>query len=314
MRLFLRLLAIISAFQEILQFCIFRGKDCESGSPGCIPFIRDINNPDDIKPEVYDLPEELRGICPNYDNTPTCCNKFTMIALQVNLQKVDLTFGNNQTGCSLCAANLKRFYCKYNCDPNQSDFIIPGSSFAFNYLVNPEDPSTERLVVTSNITLDPKTTCAIFQSCQNVDFTKALGSMSTHQGLFNTLSSQAVTQGNVLMNFTYVSNSTALKIPTNNCSELSTNGTDRFNYSLYQQGWCNCQHCAQNCTPRSDWNQYIKQNSILDGLSWRNVITSGVVASILAILGISLRVIARNGKKDNEGQGYDRDNRYSAVE
>lgn len=314
MRFFLQLLAIISVFRGAYEFCIFRGTDCEAGTPGCIPSIRNLNDPDDIKPEVFDLPEDLRGICPNYDGKPSCCNQFTMFTLKVNLQKVDLTFGNNQTGCSLCAANLKRFYCKYNCDPNQSDFIIPGSSFAFNYLVNPEDPSTERLVVTSNITLDPKTTCAIFQSCQNVDFTKALGSMSTHQGLFNTLSSQAVTQGNVLMNFTYVSNSTALKIPTNNCSSIYNNGTDAYNYSLFQQGWCNCQHCAQNCTPRSDWDLYIQQNSLLDGLSWRNVITSGLVAMVLAMLGISLRVIARNGKRDDEGQENERENRYAAAE
>ena len=314
MRLCLLLLAVCSVFQEAILFCIFRGLDCEAGTPGCIPEIRNLNDPEDIKPQVYDIPEDLKGICPDYDNKSTCCNRFTMVTLKVNLQKLDLTFGNNQTGCSLCAANLKRFYCKYNCDPNQSDFIIPGSSFAFNYLVNPEDPSTERLVVTSNITLDPKTTCAIFQSCQNVDFTKSLGSMSSHQGLFNTLSSQAITQGNVLMNYTYVSNSTALKVPTNNCSAVYNNGTDSYNYSLFMQGWCNCQHCAQNCTPRSDWDQYIKQSSNLDGFALRNLVLSAAVAILLTMLGISLRVIARNGNKGEGDQEYERDNRYAAAE
>ena len=315
MRFILLLLAISGCgwlFGNSVQYCIFRGSECEAGSEGCIPGIRNISDPEDIKPTITDLPDDLKGVCPDYDGTENCCDRNTMRDLKTNLIKVDITFGNPNSGCSLCAANIKRFWCKYNCDPNQSDFIIPGSSFAMNYTRNPEDPSSVLQIVTSNITLDIKTTCGIFQSCQNVDFTKALGSMNTYQGLFNTFSSQAVSTGNVLMNFTYVSNSTAMTVPVNNCSMIFGNGTDQYNYTLYGQGWCNCQHCAQNCTPRSDWDLYIKQNSIVEGLTMRNVITAGIVAAVLTILGLSLRVISQKNKKEEEGVVAD-DDGYSSA-
>ena len=302
MRFILLLLAISGCgwlFGNSVQYCIFRGSECEAGSEGCIPGIRNISDPEDIKPTITDLPDDLKGVCPDYDGTENCCDLNTMKTLKEDLFKVDLTFGNPQSGCSICAANIRRFWCKYNCDSRQSDFIIPGSSFAFNYTANPEDPSSTRLVVTSNITLDIKTTCAIFQSCQNVDFTKSLGSMNTYQGLFNTFAAEAISQGNVLMNFTYTTNETAMTSAVNNCSMVFEDGRDQYNYTLFEQGWCSCQHCATNCTPRSDWQQYIQQRGPVAGFQPKPVLTALAAATLLTLIGLGFRFIHSQGKTES---------------
>lgn len=302
----LRILLTAALVSLSLQYCVLQGTYCPEGKEDCLPAALDWKDPEVTKPNITDLPPELLGVCPDFDGKPSCCNKYTTQTLKTNLLKVDLVFGNNQTGCSICSANIRRFWCMFNCAPHQSDFIIPGSSFAMNYTINPDDPDSKRLVMTSNITLDIKTTCGIFQSCENVDFTKALGSMSTYQGLFNLFSAQAVTQGNVLMNFTYSANETAMKSNVTNCSMIFNNGTDQYNYSLYQQGWCNCQHCASNCTARSDWDLYIKQNVLLDGLKWKSVITAVLVGLALTLIGMTVRYIAdKSGQRYEEGEEDD---------
>jgi len=275
------------------------GSNCTAGDDGCVPTINDLNNATQITPVAWNFPPELQGICPDFDGQPNCCNYYTMTSLKHNLFLVDLTFGNPTSGCSICAMNLKRFWCQYNCSPRQSDFIIPGSSYAFNYTVDPTNPDTTRLVVSSNITLDIATTCGIFESCKNVDFTKALGSMSTYQGLFNTLSSQAVTQGNVLMNFTYASNSTALVSGVNNCTYSFNGTTDNYNYTLPLAGsggipYCNCQHCAQNCTNSINFDQYIKQHGVLDGFHSENVVKAGIAGGVILFIGVALRAFVLN--------------------
>lgn len=284
-------LLLVCLLERTIQFCIFGGNNCTAGDPGCIPTILDINNATETAPVNWTFPEEFKDVCPDFDGKPNCCNYGTMANLKSNLFLVDLTFGNNQSGCSICAANIKRFWCMYNCAPYQSDFIIPGSSYAFNYTVDPTDPDTTRLVVTSNITLDIRTTCDIFESCKNVDFTKALGSMSTYQGLFNTFASQAVTQGNVLMNFTYITNSTAMVSAVNNCSMIFDGGYDQYGYTLFgNQGWCNCQHCASNCTAVIDYSQYIKQHGVLDGINTTAILKAGLLGGLLLVIGLVIRV------------------------
>jgi hypothetical protein len=281
-----------------MQYCIMGGGNCTGGDPGCIPNIYDINNASQTTPTQWQFPPELQGYCPDFENQPNCCSYFTMVTLAHNLDLIDMTFGNPTSGCSICAMNLKRFWCQYNCSPNQSNFIIPGSSFAFNYTVDPSNPDTTQLVVTSNITLDIATTCGIFQSCQSVDFTKSLGSMSTYQGLFNTFSSEAVTQGNVLMNFTYVSNSTALVSGFNNCTYSFNGTTDNFNYTIPLPGtglgYCNCQHCSSNCTDVIDFSLYIKQHGVLDGFHTDTIVKAAVASGITLVVGLVLRLLVFN--------------------
>ena len=185
-QILLSLTASLLFVQFTSQACIFRG------SGGDLPLIRNQSDPADILPAKWDVPDNLRDTCPDYNDVENCCDLASIQLLNVKLGLIDGTFGPEQIGCAICATNLKRFWCKYNCDANQADFIIPNSSMVINYQQDPTDPTSIVQVVTSNITLDIATTCDLYESCKNVDFVKALASMSSYQGLFNTFSSQAI--------------------------------------------------------------------------------------------------------------------------
>lgn len=270
------------------QKCLLRS-NCTT-EDDCMPYITNYSDPVDSAPQKWDFPEDLRGICPDYENRENCCNNNTVTILKNNFIALDPTFGHPMVGCSICAANLKRFWCKYNCDPDQDKFVVPGSSKYMNFQKSP-DPEDVIRVVKTDINLNINSSCSIYESCKSVDFAKALGSMSNYQGFFNTLSSQAITIGHVIMNFSYTtSNETGMSVPSNNCSKVFTTNFDQYNYSLYgDQPWCNCQHCSYNCTEKMDFSLYIKHHGVLDGMNYDTIKKSALVAAIILLLGLLLR-------------------------
>lgn len=286
----LALVVLCCWFAASTQKCLLRANCTTDEDPACMPYITDYNDPVDSAPAKWDFPDDLKGICPDYENRENCCNDKTMGIVKSKFFALDLTFGSPAVGCSICAANLKRFWCKYNCDPDQDTFIVPGSSVYMDYQKSP-DPTDIIRVVKSDITLNIATTCSIYESCKSVDFAKALGSMSNYQGFFNTMASQGITIGNVIMNFSYVnSEKTGLASPVNNCSMVFKTNFDQYNYSLYgNQPWCNCQHCSYNCTERVDFSLYIKQHGVLDGMNYDTIKKTGLVALVVLLLGLLLR-------------------------
>lgn len=282
------LLILLTTFGMSQQYCALRAYCVVTeDNPTCMPNITNYTDPVEAAPTQWDFTPDLQGMCPDYEHKANCCNNYTMTILKNNFVMLDPTFGNPSIGCSICAANLKRFWCKYNCDPNQHLFIQPGSSKVIDY----NKSSTETIkVVTSNVSLEIKSTCALFESCKSVDFAKALGSMSTYQGLFNTFSSQAIGQGNVMMNFSYDNNATSLAVDVNNCSMHFDSDKDQYNYSLYgNQSWCNCQHCSSNCTAMKDFSLYIKQHGVLDGMNMVAIQRAAIVSLIILVLGLLLK-------------------------
>lgn len=175
----------------------------------------------------------------------------------------------------------------------------------FNYTVNPNDPFSWRMVLTMNVTLKIESVCPIFDSCKSVNFAKALGSMQSYQGLFNTLGVNSVTQGNIMPNFSYTNDVTALAVNVNNCSMVFDGGKDQYNYSLYQgQGWCNCQNCASNCSA-VDFSPYIKSRGLLDGLKLSTLLVAAIVAGLIAAVGICMRCQLMSGGGSEEYQNAD---------
>ena len=300
----LQLVGLALLMTSTMGKCILKSNCTTDDDPNCMPYITNYTDPVDSAPTQWEFPDDLKGLCPDYENKPNCCNSFTMQILKSKFMALDPTFGHPAIGCSICGANLKRFWCKYNCDANQEDFMVPGSSQYVDYQKSP-DPTDIIRVVKTDIVLNIETTCPIYESCKSVDFAKALGSMSNYQGFFNTMSSQAITLGNVLMNFTYAGgNQTGLKIPVNNCSMVFKSNFDQYNYTLYgDQPWCNCQHCSYNCTGTMDFSQYIKHHGVLDGMNAETIKKSAIVAAIILVLGLLLRftVFSSSGSgKDEE--------------
>lgn len=281
------------------SYCIWKGPiGCDPGAdPNCLPIPTDLNNQTDIAPKAYNYSSDLYGICPDYENVTNCCNPSTLGTLKRNLILVDINFGNPETGCSICSANLKRFWCKLNCDPNQNTIIEPGSAKWINYTLNPSDPSSVLQVATSNISIYTNTSCTLFQSCKSVEFVKDLGSMSTPIGFFNTLSTQGITQGNVLMNFSYSPDPTTLNVPINTCDMIFNGSVDQYNYSLYGgQSWCSCRTCSQNCSA-IDYSMYIKEHGVLDGMNFMNIVKAAILAIVVLTIGLILNYLNTGSKK-----------------
>lgn len=301
------------------SFCLYRGPDCmPSGDPTCQTILRNYSDPADVQPSSEPVPDEYKGVCPDFENGPRCCDTNTLKILKFNFNNLlDPTFGSPDGGCSICSANLKRFWCHYNCAPSQSDFTPPASISQYNYTVNPTDPYSWRLITESDVYVDINTTCQTFGSCKNVAFAESLGSMSSYQGLFNVFSANGVTQGNVLMNFKYVTQEGALNVSVNNCSQVFESGYDQYNYSLYMgQGWCNCQHCSSNCTA-VDFSQYIQQRGLLNGFKFSVLLITIIVAGALIGLGLLLRLATTgsifSGSDDEKAYHEEQDRQVTAT-
>ena len=282
-----------------LQYCVLRA-NCTVDNSSCIPNILDYTDANATAPVKWDIPEDLKGVCPDYDDKPSCCNQFTMQTMQTKLVSVDLTFGNPSTGCSNCANNMKRFFCKYSCDPDQHLFIIPGQSRYTEF--SPGKGQDPIKVVESNISVDAAGACALYESCKRVDFVKALGSMSSYVGFFNTLSSQGITQGNVIMNYQFGNKEGAIKADINKCSQVFNTDTDQYNYKFtFGQGWCNCQHCSYNCSGElMDFSAYVKKHGVLDGLDSSVVSRAAVFSSVLLLVVLLIRCFVLSDDKSKK--------------
>jgi len=128
-----------------------------------------------------------------------CCNKNNMIDMEVKYNLLDQALGTPGIGCSICAANLKRFYCHFNCDPNQDQW----ASNAFIDNEHPNYPTIDTSILVVDAKINYELTCKIFNTCSAINFVSALGASASPQGFFNLQASQGVSQGNLLMNFKY---------------------------------------------------------------------------------------------------------------
>lgn len=191
----------------------------------------------------------LAQLCPDLVGKPVCCSDFQLTDLLNKFGLLDQALGSSGTGCSICASNLKRFYCHFACDQTQASWVTRAE-------VIPEyKPSDiKHPILDIDMHVDYKMVCNIFGSCSSVNFISALGASSSTQGFFNLQSSQGVTEGNVMIRFQYdYTPNPAIKtfeIPVYGCDSdftASCSGknkgkpcVDGAGYTLFQAGKCDC--------------------------------------------------------------------------
>ena len=156
-----------------------------------------------------------------------------------------------------------------------------------------KDPDVPGSVLYVDAAIDYQAACQIFNSCSAINFVSALGASASTEGFFNLQSSQAVSQGNMYINFKYQRkpdpNITPYVIPVNQCSDDFTSDKycdaggqclDPQGYTLFQSGKCPCLTCQAACKP-FDYTNYIQERTITDGFNyWAVLITFGVVVAI----------------------------------
>ena len=78
--------------------------------------------------------------------------------MKYNFQASDAVFAGD---CSVCAANMKKMWCSYTCDPNQGTFEYGIGTVASDYNYN---------YTLVSFTVDPDYACTIFNSCKKTSF------------------------------------------------------------------------------------------------------------------------------------------------
>lgn len=159
--------------------------------------------------------------------------------------------------------------------------------------VHKDYPDVQGSVLYVDATIDYTAACKIFNSCSAINFISALGASASTQGFFNLQSSQAVSQGNMYINFKYqmIPDPAIVPyvIPVNQCNDdftsekyCDSNGQcyDPQGYALFQSGKCPCLTCESACKP-FDYGSYIQERTITTGFNpWAVLITFGVVVAI----------------------------------
>jgi len=270
-RLYFALVTLAVIIQNTHQGCKITN-NCIGTGADCVPY--EVTTPGDKTP--FDADPSISEACPDFVGKKVCCNKDVIGSMLSKWNLMDEAMGSPGTGCSICATNLKRFYCQFNCDPNQDQWMTKTEMVTYN------DMDFKILSVAA--ALDYETTCNIFNNCGAINFISALGASASPQGFFNLLSSQGVPQGNILMNWTYQTPSTTAPVQVFNstaygCKNDYTKNCqggqclDPSGYPLYKQPWCGCGSCTQNCT-QPDFGEYIQARTLTSGFQGWVVLTA----------------------------------------
>ncbi|CAD8172772.1 unnamed protein product [Paramecium octaurelia] len=236
--------------------------------------------------------------CPFYDDTPVCCRQDNVDQMISNYRSIDATFGQDGGGCDICGANLKRFWCIYTCDPNQTNFI------EYTGRANVTDPSNKnRLIEVQlvSLTTKPQIACEVYSSCSRTSFVNQVSAMQSPGGFFNFLGEQAISQGQQFITFQFSDHNSMIMDDTWMCNHKSNITTvddkgvihywDQYGYEIKQQ--CGCNTCEDSC----DINQILYEpTGVLYGFETSYVLFTWLFA-ILFALGIT---IIRKYRKNNE--------------
>lgn len=231
----------------------------------------------------------MKTLCPDLYDTDVCCSDYAIADQKSKFILLDEALGAAGTGCSICAANLKRFYCHFSCDPNQDKWATKVS------VVDHDDkfPSINHSLGKVDAHVDYKLVCNIFESCQDINFVSALGASASPQGFFNLQASQGVTQGNLIINWIYdYSPVPALQpytFPVNGCdSDFSATCTDiegctdPQGYAL-STGTCACLNCQKACKA-TDYSQYLGERTMTTGINWKRIFITLLIVIVQVIL------------------------------
>jgi hypothetical protein len=208
--------------------------DAPHSDPKCFPV--PVN---DTTPQVYKWTTHP-AMCPEYQDKPNCCNDFQNTMMYNQFSVLVSTFGSDNGGCDVCAANLVRFWCKYTCDPNQRKYVKVGVPS------NVTNPQTGQPVfaVPLNFTITDDLACSVFSSCRKTNFISQLSQTQTSHGFFIFLGENSVTQSNnyIIMNF----NNSGMDFQPHSCNATFPDGKDDFGYKVNKT--CYCNNCQDACT------------------------------------------------------------------
>jgi hypothetical protein len=229
--------------------------------------------------------------CPEFIGQQVCCNVWQDTQEYVNFILLQGSFGHQNGGCDVCAANLRRFWCYFTCAANQAQFLQIGE------MVNVIQPSTGMSYYARavNMTINADMACELFTSCSKTQFITLLSQTSTSQGFLTFLGQNGVSTGQVwiTMNLNYDPN--ALNFEIDSCSANFSNGTNQWNYPVNQT--CNCNTCSAMCASQT----VVQVGQLTDGFSLTIVGVAYALGVGIVVITEAYRRLKKYRKTNNSG-------------
>ncbi|EAR97324.1 transmembrane protein, putative (macronuclear) [Tetrahymena thermophila SB210] len=244
----LLLLILLLSFEVTRQDCAFTVDP--DGKP-------QVAKDKDAKPQIHKYSAPF--ICDKIYTGATCCNDYQNNQMASNFLQIDATFGSIGNGCDNCASNLKRFWCTYTCDPNQSDFVVIGPKPIV--VPNPIDEGATTLTVQDvSILVDSQTVCDVWSSCNLTPYATQVSAMKTPAGFLSFQGANAVTQAAQSIRVNYTSDASKNPLTLHNITKCNApqpkvNKDPAKAQPWYPDAWgfnisqnCSCNNCADACT------------------------------------------------------------------
>lgn len=176
----------------IHALCTFH-QDCRNTPWDCdTPY--KLDNPQD--PEVFKWSE--KPACPEFEGKLSCCNDAQNSAMLFKYSLIDATFGNPAGGCDACASNIKRLWCYFTCDPDQSLYIEPTVQ---EVVQDPVNPSVSQNVLLFNFNITEELACSLYESCKKCSYTTQVLDMQSPHGFAQFQGYSAITYGKTWVTF-----------------------------------------------------------------------------------------------------------------
>lgn len=253
------------------------------GAPKCAftqtcnnPAMGDCNVPEkkDFDPQVFNYTTPYQ--CPEFEG-PVCCNNDQNILMFNSFNLINYTFGSGASGCDLCGANLRRFWCYFTCSPNQANYVN-----AYDHIIVPDPFTPGKNVTVLNVTfkISPDTACTMYQSCKKTPYVSQVSAMNSAEGLLNFLGSNAVATGLEKITMIYSNNAsdTPLNVTLHGCNETYYL-KDQYGYPISKN--CTCNNCETACGTSQDI--IIPDMDVMDGFD-----STVIIAFYCALVGETL--------------------------
>lgn len=238
-----------------------------------------------FEPTTYTYTNPIQ--CPEFyvNNTlGVCCNDDQNTLMLNSFKLINYTFGSGNSGCDLCGANMRRFWCHFTCNPNQTHFVN-----AYDQIIvpNPINPALNSTVLNVTLKIAPDTACEMYQSCKKTQFVSQVSAMNSAEGLLNFVGNNAVATGQEKITMIYTNN--ASMTPVN----LTLHGCNETFYLMDQYGYpvsknCTCNNCETACGATADLDSIIQPMNVMDGFDSTVVIAfycAVVAETIICMIG-----------------------------
>jgi len=276
-----------------LGFIAIVSGDCIIHNNGTLPPMYATG--DDRTPIDYSKIWTQEPACPEFVGVPSCCTEASNNAALDNFQKLGTAFGNAGAGCDLCAANIRRFFCYFACDPNQSNWMSFNDYETYEIWNSTSNQVQNISVLNVSMAYNSDEACSLFGSCSKISFLTEISAGGSALGFFTFLFDRGIEDSSIKV-LVSMNNTGGLKFttPPHHCNESYPDGVDDLGYPV--PGTCPCNYCEDSCEPL----QYATYGGLTDGFKASSVILGYVFAFVLTV-GIVLYRAFRKQQRIRQG-------------